>query len=248
MKQSITTGVVVTGGASGIGKACAEALAEVGRPVAVWDRNGDGAKEVAKSLGVPSIGLGVDVTDGEALAKALAASRDALPSIGGLVHSAGMVDPAPVGTIDWGRWQAVLDVNLTAHARITQLLLDDLRANPGSAVVGIASIEGIIGHGAIPSYCSSKSGLIGLTRSLADALGPEGIRANAVCPGFIETPMLSPSFAAPGAREGYIDASVLKRMGQPEDIAEAVRFLLSADASFITGQAIVVDGGVTAVA
>jgi NAD(P)-dependent dehydrogenase (short-subunit alcohol dehydrogenase family) len=227
MKDPITTGVIVTGGASGIGRACAEALAEVGRPVAVWDRNGDGAKEVAASLGVPSIGLGVDVTDADALTAALAASRDALPSIGGLVHSAGMVDPAPVGHIDFARWQAVLDVNLTAHARITQLILDDLRANPGSAVVGIASIEGIIGHGAIPSYCSSKSGLIGLTRSLADALGPEGIRANAVCPGFIETPMLAPSFAAPGAKDAYINGSLLKRLGQPEDIAEAVRFLLS---------------------
>jgi NAD(P)-dependent dehydrogenase (short-subunit alcohol dehydrogenase family) len=248
MKQAITTGVIVTGGASGIGRASAEALAEVGRPVAVWDRNEDGAKEVAASLGVPTIGLGVDVTDEAALTVALAATRAALPSIGGLVHSAGMVDPSPIGTIDWARWQAVLDVNLTAHARITQLILDDLRANPGSAVVGIASIEGIIGHGAIPSYCSSKSGLIGLTRSLADALGPEGIRANAVCPGFIETPMLSPAFAAPGAKDAYVASSVLKRIGQPEDIAEAVRFLLSADASFITGHALVVDGGVTAVA
>ena len=245
MKQPVTSGVVVTGGASGIGRACAEYLAEAGRPVAVWDLNGEGARQVAESLGVPAIGLEVDVADEAALQAAVDATREVLPSIGGLVHSAGMVDPSPIGMIDWGRWQRLLDVNLTAHARIVQLLLPDLiAATPGSAVVGISSIEGIIGHGAIPSYCASKAGLIGLTRSLADALGPKGIRANAVCPGYIRTPMM-PSSPEMDARNAA--AAVLARMGDPEDIAGVVRFLLSADAAFVTGQAVVADGGVTAV-
>ena len=245
MKQPVMSGVVVTGGASGIGRACAEYLAESGRPVAVWDLNGDGAQQVAGSLDVPSIGLQVDVADETALLSAAEATRGALPSIGGLVHSAGIVDPSPIGTVDWGRWQRLLDVNLTAHARIVQLLLPDLlEAMPGSAIVGIASIEGVVGHGAIPSYCASKSGLIGLTRSLADALGPQGIRANVVCPGYIRTPMM-PSTAEMDARNAR--AAVLQRMGEPDDIAGVVRFLLSADAAFVTGQAVVADGGVTAV-
>lgn len=248
MAEQLTSGVVVTGGASGIGRACAEALTEVGRPVAVWDLSADGARSVARSLSVASLGLGLDVTDEAALAEAAEETRRALPSIGGIVHAAGIVIVEPVGAIDFANFERVLEVNLVAQARIMQLLLGDLRsANPGSAVVGIASIEALIGHAAIPAYCSSKAGLVGLTRSMAAALGPEGIRVNAVCPGYIDTPMLAPSYAVPGMRQSYAASTVLGRMGQPEDVAGVVRFLLSADAAFVTGQAIVVDGGVTCV-
>ena len=245
MKQPITSGVIVTGGASGIGKACAEYLAEAGRPVAVWDLNGGGAKQVADSLGVPAVGLEVDVADEAALRDAVAATREALPSIGGMVHSAGMVDPSPIGVIDWGRWQRLLDINLTAHARIVQLILPTCWrpclappwwASPRSKASSVTARS--------PRTAPRRPGLIGLTRSLADALGPQGVRANAVCPGYIRTPMLS---STPEMDERNISASVLRRMGDPEEIAGVVRFLLSADASFITGQAIVADGGVTAV-
>ena len=156
--------------------------------------------------------------------------------------------PALEDIIDTDTWDDVLTVNLRAEADIVRVLLPSLRAaNPGSAVVGIASIEAIIGHGAIPSYCAPKSGLLGLTRSLAGRLGPEGIRVNAVCPGFIETPMLAPAIAAGDARERMEGSVPIGRLGQPSDIANVVRFLLSEDASYIHGAAIVVDGGVTAV-
>jgi NAD(P)-dependent dehydrogenase (short-subunit alcohol dehydrogenase family) len=244
----LSTGVVVTGAASGIGRACAQALAEVGRPVAVWDLNAVAAAEVVASLAVPSVALAVDVADEAAVADAAEQTRAALPSIGGLVHAAGIVSVEPVGGVDFANFQRVLDVNLTALARLAQALLPDLRAAlPGSAIVGIASIEALIGNAMVPAYCASKSGLLGLTRSMAATLGPEGIRVNAVCPGYIETAMTAEGLAIPGLREAWTASAALKRIGEPEDIARVVRFLLSPDAGFVTGQAIVVDGGVLAV-
>ncbi len=242
------TGVIVTGGASGIGRACAVALAEVDRPVAVWDVNASGAREVAAALPGESIGIGVDVTDEAAVAAAAEATRRALPSIGGVVHAAGIVSIAPFGEIDFDTFGRVLDVNLTAYARVAQSVLADLRdANPGSAIVGVASIEALVGNAVVPAYCASKAAMLGLTRSMAATLGPDGIRVNAVCPGYIETPMTADGLAIPGLREQWESEAALRRIGQPVDIARVVRFLLSDDAGFVTGQAIVADGGVLAV-
>lgn len=232
------TGVVVTGGASGIGRACAQALVAAGRPVAVWD---------LAEADVGDAAIPVDVADPAAVTAAAERTREALPSIGGFVHAAGIVSLEPIGSIDFANFQRVLDVNLVAYARITQELLPDLRASPGSAVVGIASIDGLVGSAVVPAYCASKSGVLGLTRSMAATLGPNGIRVNAVCPGYIETPMLADGLAVPGVREMFAGAAPLGRIGQPEDIGDVVRFLLSDDARFITGQEVVVDGGVIAV-
>ena len=238
----------MTGGGSGIGRACARALADAGRPVAVWDLDGEAAVAAVDGLTVPAIGVGVDVADPGAVDVAVDRTRRALPSIGGLVHAAGIVSIQPIGDVDFADFQRVLDVNLVALARITQLLLPDLRAaGPGASIVGVASIDALVGSGVIPAYCSSKAGLLGLVRSMAATLGPEGIRVNGVCPGYIDTPMLAPGLAVPGIRESFEAAAALRRIGTPEDIAGVVRFLLSADAAFVTGQAIVADGGVLAV-
>jgi NAD(P)-dependent dehydrogenase (short-subunit alcohol dehydrogenase family) len=238
------SGVVVTGGASGIGLACAEALLADGRKVALWDLNPNVA-EVASARGMT--GIVVDVTDDDAVAAATEASIAALDGIDGLVHAAGMVSVDPIGALTAPLWDAVLNVNLRAQALIVQALLPQLRAARDPAVVGISSIEGLVGSGAIPAYCASKAGLLGLTRSLAHQFGADGIRVNAVCPGYIETPMLEMALSIPGLREQFAKASPLGRMGAPSDVANAVAFLMSDKASFITGTQLVVDGGNIAV-
>ena len=189
------SGVVVTGGASGIGRATAEALLAEERSVAVWDLSPDavaaGAALAADAdFGVKAVGLQVDVTAPDAVADAIARSAELLGGIDGFVHAAGAVSPDPVGALTDDNWDMVVDVNLKAYAFLAQALLPHLqtaaqehtagRSPRGPAIVGISSIEGLVGNAAIPSYCASKAGLLGLTRSLAHQLGPEGIRVNAV--------------------------------------------------------------------
>ncbi len=231
MGNDVTTAVIVTGGASGIGLGSATALAEQGRNVALWDLNADRAAEAAAELasthGIATIGLGVDVSDSANYPAAIEQSRDAVGPIGGLVHAAGTVLAQPVGSIERADWDFVLSINLTAFPMLVQALLADLTTNPGSAVVGISSIEGWIGNAAIPAYCASKAGMLGAVRSMAQALGPQGVRVNAVCPGYIETPMLAPALSIPGVADGFRGSSTLGRMGQPREIGEPVAFLLS---------------------
>jgi NAD(P)-dependent dehydrogenase (short-subunit alcohol dehydrogenase family) len=245
------TGVVVTGGASGIGAAVCRALAAVGRPVAAWDLDGVAAVTLAQELheqyGVATHGAALDVVDDAALADAVAPALADLGSIGGLVHAAGIVRPALETVVDVDTWDSVLNVHLRAYAFAVEALVGELRrAGAGSAIVAIASIEGIIGHGAIPSYTAAKTGIIGLTRAFAHRLGGGGIRVNCVCPGYVDTPMLAPTIADAGVRSVMETSIPMGRLAEPEDIAKVVRFLLSDEASYVNGSAVVVDGGVTA--
>jgi NAD(P)-dependent dehydrogenase (short-subunit alcohol dehydrogenase family) len=191
------------------------------------------------------VGIGIDVRDTPGFAAAIATSRDAMGTIGGLVHAAGIVGAGPVDLLEEDVWDATLAIHLKAGALLIRDLVPDLERNPGSAIVLIASIEGIQAHEAIVSYCSAKAGMLGLTRSTAARLGARGIRANAICPGFIETPMFSPTVPTAEARRAYEQRIPLKRLGVPADIGRAARFLLSDDASYMTATEFVVDGGVT---
>jgi len=231
-------GVVVTGAASGIGLASAEVLVEQGGRVMLWDV-APAVAEHADRLGMPHEVVDVSGDLGDAVTRA----AEALDGLDGLVHAAGAVAVEPVGSFTAESWDAVLDLNLRAHALLVQLMHPYLRESANASVVGISSIEGLVASAWIPAYCASKAGMLGLTRSMAAQLGPEGIRVNAVCPGFIETPMLAPGLEVPEVRAEFERGAALGRLGQPREVAEAVGFLISDRASFVTGTELVVDGG-----
>jgi NAD(P)-dependent dehydrogenase (short-subunit alcohol dehydrogenase family) len=235
--------IYVTGAASGIGLATARILAEGGAALALVDVNEEGLQQAAAETGGQP--LVVDLCDGDAIDRSVQQAADGLGGIDGVVNSAGIAHGAGLATLAPEEWDRVLAINLTAPFRVCRAALPWLKERAGASIVNVASGVALLpaGPGAT-AYVASKGGLISFTKVLAAELGP-GIRANAVCPGIADTPM-GASVLQRGdqaAAEAFLSRYVMKRVADASEIAEAIAFLSSDEASFITGIVLAVDGG-----
>ncbi len=240
---------VVTGAASGMGRATACLFADEGAHVAVVDRVAEGAERVAAEInaaGGRAVPFFADVADAGRIKTLVEQVVEQLGPVDILVNNAGVSIAAPIDLDHWeDAWAATLAVNLTAQARLIRACLPYLKAKREGRVVNIASTEGLGATAYMSPYTASKHGVIGLTRSLAVELGSQGVTVNCVCPGPIHTGMTSP--IPDDAKGKFARRRVpLRRYGEPEEVAHMTLSLVLPAASFVNGAVVVVDGGMTA--
>lgn len=239
--------VYITGAASGIGLATAQRFAEEGATVVGADLNRSDDWDAVTAAGPASRFEQLDVCDAEKQAAVVADAVAALGPIAAVVTAAGIPAGGPVHSLDLADWQRVIDINLTGTMLSVRACLPSMIEQAGGSIITIASVEGLEGCEGGSGYNASKGGVVLLTKNLASDYGRLGIRANAICPGFIDTPMFREVSLLLGERADLIRRQhKLGRFGRPEEIAGAALFLASEDASFVTGVALPVDGGYTA--
>ncbi|MEM9255420.1 MAG: SDR family NAD(P)-dependent oxidoreductase [Pseudomonadota bacterium] len=238
---------IVTGAASGIGLASAKRFAEEGATVVGIDLKGSEGWSAVPALTSGSRLVELDVTDGGAQTAAVQQVIADFGRIDVLLTAAGVGDGGPVGLLDNATWDKVIAINLTGTYLSIKAVLDQMSAQRSGSIITVASVEGLYGTEGGSAYNASKGGVVILSKNVAIDYGRLGIRCNAICPGFIETPMLEDVMGAmPDFREDVTRETKLGRFGQPEEVAGAACFLASDDSSFVTGHSLVVDGGYTA--
>jgi NAD(P)-dependent dehydrogenase (short-subunit alcohol dehydrogenase family) len=246
---------IVTGAGQGIGRAVALRLGAEGAAVAIAEINSRAAERVAEELraaGAHAVAVELDIGDAAAIATATHAVEHALgpPTI--LVNNAGILAMQPALKLDASEWDSALAVNLSGAFHAAQAVLPFMTAAGWGRIVNISSMMAVTAFGEDAAYCSTKAGLLGLTRSLAAEFGPYNVCVNAVCPGNVSTRLMADAAASIERRDGLEPGSFmhnraraipLRRLGLPEDVAAVVAFLCSSDADYVTGQAIHVNGG-----
>lgn len=241
---------VITGAVSGIGAACALRFASEGARIAGLDVAEPSAAHrdaVAQAAG-DALWTRADVRDEASIERAIGEVLARFGRIDALVNAAGVSGHGAVDALDAAEWDRVVGINLKGTYLVSKHVVRAMQAQRSGSIVNLASIEGLEGFQAQAAYNASKGGVVLLTRNMAIDYGGFGVRVNCLCPGFIETPMTDvlKTPGLEGIRQQFIDLHMLRRPGRPEEVAACALFLCSADASFVTGHALVVDGGFTA--
>jgi len=242
---------IITGAASGLGAASALRFAQEGARLAGFDRNapdgGDWAE--AASLAGDALFETGDVRDVAGIDAFVAAVRERFGRIDVLVNSAGVGAGGYVHLLDPDEWDRVIDINLKGTFLFCRAVLPAMIEQRGGSIVNLASVEGVEGMEVTSAYNASKGGVVLLTKNMAIDYARQGVRVNCICPGFIDTPLLSDVFGnaeMKAIREKITEAHMLGRLGRPVEIANAALFLACDESSFVTGHSLVVDGGFTA--
>jgi NAD(P)-dependent dehydrogenase (short-subunit alcohol dehydrogenase family) len=231
---------IITGGGSGIGAATARRFAAEGATIAVLDRDADGASTVATEVNGHAYAL--DVRDGDEVSEVINRVAQTLGQVDILVNNAGTGDLRPLHTVDDKLWHRLIDVNLTGTFNATRAAIPFMLETGGGAIVNNASVSGLAPTRNEAAYSAAKAGVIALTKSGALEYGPT-VRVNCVAPGHVRTPMTAVWEQMPDAFAPIADAIPLGRIGEADEVAEAILFLASDRASYITGQTLVIDGG-----
>ena len=236
---------LVTGASRGIGKAVAKLLATAGHRVIVTARNVEKLEETAgeiRAAGGEAYAIAMDLGSAESISEAIGRAAKDFGRIDILVNNAGITKDGLAVRMKTADWDQVLKTNLTGAFVATQQVLQGMMRERWGRIVNISSVVGEMGNAGQANYVASKAGLIGLTKALAQEVGSRNITVNAVAPGFIETDMTH--VLSQELKDKMVANTPLKRIGSPEDVAHAVKFLVSDDAAFITGHVLDVNGGI----
>lgn len=231
----------VTGSTRGIGRAIAGELHRAGAAVAIVGRSAEAARAVAAELGAGAAGVGCDVADAAQVEAAVAEAEAALGPVTILVNNAGLTRDNLLLRLSNDDWNAVLDANLKGAFHTTRAVIKGMMKRRAGRIINVTSVVGLTGNKGQANYAASKAGLIGFSKSVAKEYASRGVLVNCVAPGFIETDMTAALPAA--ARDALLSQIALGRLGQPAEVAGAVLFLASDLARYVTGQVLVVDGG-----
>lgn len=235
---------IVTGAAQGIGKAIATKLADEGASVVVTDLNEAGAKETADGLGGGAVGMQLDVTDKASVVATVALVKERYGRIDVLVNNAGWDKAEPFVDSEVATWDRIIQINLYGQLHTCHAVLPVMAEQGYGRVVNIGSDSGRVGSSGEAVYSAAKGGVIAFTKTIAREMARAGVTANCVSPGPTDTELFA-SIGGEALRAALTKAIPLKRLGQPEDLANAVAFLASDEAAFITGQTVSVSGGLT---